>query len=250
VLVAYAAHKFFASAAGKESRPKAMKVQWSDDLEKFPSRSSRVSANALEKITKIFFKSKGRLSNERIPTPGTFFGDGFSINDPSRLIRRSTDLSLADRHYVPPRSTVQFLPGAYDFSGNEGPLFYTPASGYDPLRTQAYDFATSSETYNFGNAYLPQLHELSGGGRTPPEIGDVKERPQIPPPTRPIPPRPKRPESTNVLNRLYRYSDKPDHERRQARAIADFPSRFGEMGFDKGDTIIVLSEIDESDEWW
>ena len=248
MLVAYAAHEFFASAAGKESRPKAMKVRWSDDLEKFPSRSSRVSTNPFEKITKIFFRSKDRLPKKRISTPGTFFGDGPSINDPSRLIRRSTDLSLADRHYIPPRSTVQFLPGAYDFSGNEGPFFYTPSSGYNPPRSQVHDFATSSETYSIGNAYLPQLHELSGGTHTPPETGDVMERLQIPPPTRPPPPTP--PESTNVLTRLYSNRNKPDLETRQARAIADFPSRFGEFGFDKGDMIIVLSEIDKSDKWW
>jgi hypothetical protein len=248
VVVAYAAHKFFASAAEKESRPKAMKVKWSDDLEKFPSRSSRVSTNPFEKITKILFRSKDRLPKERIHTPGTLFGDGPSINDPSRLIRRSTDLSLADRHYIPPRSTVQFLPGAYGYSSNEGPLFYTPASGYNPPRSQVDDFATSSETYNFGNAYLPQLHELGSGAHTPPETGDVQERLQIPPSSRPPPPKP--PESTNVLTRLYSNRYKLDSETRRARAIADFPSRFGGFGFDKGDMITVLSEIDKSDEWW
>jgi len=67
------------------------------------------------------------------------------------------------------------------------------------------------------------------------EIGDANERLQIPPPTRPPPPTP--PESKNVLTRLYSNRNKPDLETRQARAIADFLSRFGEFGFDKGDMI-------------
>jgi hypothetical protein len=44
-------------------------------------------------------------------------------NDPSRLARRSTDRSLAAPHFVPPLSTVQYLPGAYDLSSGLMPNF-------------------------------------------------------------------------------------------------------------------------------
>jgi len=75
--------------------------------------------------------------------------DSTAINDPSRLTRRSTDRSLAARAYLPPRSTVQFIPGAYDLS-NTGPSYFSSAPS-QILGTQSYDFATG---YSGGQSAL------------------------------------------------------------------------------------------------
>lgn len=172
VIIAWAAHKFFTAAAAKESRPRTPKVQWSDDLEKFPSATSRSSAKTWKKVAQLFSSSNTRSPSERYPTPGTAWGEQTSINDPSRLVRRSTDRSLAGRHYIPPRSTVQFLPGAYDFSNADGPLpqpishgsYLSPPSQV-PYGSQAYDFATpTGAPYNQYSPYVspPQDPEKRG----------------------------------------------------------------------------------------
>jgi hypothetical protein len=49
--------------------------------------------------------------------------NNITVNDPSRLARRSTDRSLADPNFIPPQSTVQYLPSAYDLSSGLMPPF-------------------------------------------------------------------------------------------------------------------------------
>jgi len=49
--------------------------------------------------------------------------NNITVNDPSRIVRRPTERSLAERQFVPPKSTVQYLPNAYDLSSGLIPPF-------------------------------------------------------------------------------------------------------------------------------
>jgi hypothetical protein len=269
VFIAYAAHKFFASAAARESRPKARNVHWSDDLEKLPNTGSRSSANTWNKLTRIFSRPKDGSAKDRFPTPSTIFGDGPSINDPSRLVRRSTDRSLADRNYVPPRSTVQFLPGAYDFSNLDAALSYPSAPTYVPPGTQACDFAAGSGTYS---QYIPQTDYYPYA--YPSALKETSYRyerqeleaaaPQFNPHSRPpllsvlhSPPPPGAQVANEndrfYKNRLYKNSAEQAEnlETHQARAIFSFTGTDPEdLSFEKGGVITVLSEVDKTVDWW
>jgi SH3 domain len=275
VLIAYAAHKFFTSAAARESSPQKMKVHWSEDLEKVSTPGSRRSESTWNKIARIFLRSKDDSPNHRFPTPSTIFGDGPSINDPSRLVRRSTDRSLTERHYIPPRSTVQFLPGAYDLSNIDGPYSYPSVSTYVPPGTQAYDFATSSGMYNqyvsktdynqysyqsppfevsYNQAIPFARQELDGVAQQAyprSELASVGYEPELPP-------SPPGPQISSAYDRSYKNNlnknsaeQAENLEIRQARAIFSFTGSDPEdLRFEQGDTIVVLSEVDKSVDWW
>jgi hypothetical protein len=242
----------------------ARKVHWSEDLEKLPTASSRSSANTWHKITRVFSRPKDGSLKGRFPTPGTI-GDEPSINDPSRLFRRSTDRSLAERNYIPPRSTVQFLPGAYDFSNNDGPLSLPTASTYIPFGTQPYDYATGSGTYS---QYVSQTDNYQYPYQSPSsnqqhyqyerqELDAVAHQTYLPP----SPPAtrisqsspPLSPQKVSAGQLLYEslVAQAENIEPHQARALFNFKAKDAEdLNFEEGDIITVLSGVDKSLDWW
>jgi hypothetical protein len=218
----------------------------------------------------MFSGSGDRAPREDLSTPGPLFGDPPNINDPSRLVRRSTDRSLAGRYYVPPRSTVQFLPGAYDFSNNDGPLYSSSIPSQVPSGTQAYDFATSSgphysqfmprpEYYPYQNSSSNEryYHELAHP-TLPVEADSQPIYPRTSPVVAVIPPLfrdppPPSPQNTDALDILYLHSaaQAENLETHQARALFAFMGSDPEdLNFEKDDIITVISKVDKNENWW
>lgn len=242
----------------------ARKVHWGDDLENLPTTSSLSTANTWHKIARVFSRPKDGSPKDRFPTPGAI-GDEPSINDPSRLARRSTDRSLAERNYIPPRSTVQFLPGAYDFSNNDGPLSYPSASTYIPFGTQAYDFTTGSGAYNqyvsqTGYYQYPYQSPSSNQQHYPYERQELdavahQTYPHSSPPVTTVPqsPPPPSPQKVTAGQVLYEnlVAQAENIEPHQAQARFNFQGQDAEdLNFEEGDIITVLGGVDTSLDWW
>jgi len=257
----------------KVSHQKSAKLEWIDDLEKLPTTSSMSSAHTWNKVTRTLFRQKHLAPKNLRATPDTTLGEPPSINDPSRLIRRSTDRSLAGRNYIPPRSTVQFLPGAYDFPSTDGPSHYSSMPTQVPPGTQAYDFATNpgppysqyipqteyypdrsssayEPYYQYGNQGLAEADSWETS-----RIHGVHEiGPAVTPETRRPPPASL--ENTTAFNKLFNNVTNSaelaeDLETHRARALFEFVgSDPKDLTFGRDDIITVISKLDKTKDWW
>lgn len=118
VFVAYTAHIYFSS---KSPTPMSSYSSLSsnvcsqNDVEKQPP-------NLLLKWTQFFSRANVQSLKEQ-ELSASYDLNNITVNDPSRLARKSTNRSLADPNFVPPQSTVQYLPSAYDLSSGLMPHF-------------------------------------------------------------------------------------------------------------------------------
>jgi hypothetical protein len=261
VVIAYAANKFFTSQTMRESAVEPEEPATPGrDLEKMPAAASAASTSSWKKLGKRLRRRKLKISEPVAYPPETGYGPGFwaleptSINDPSRLVRRSTDRSLAARSYVPPRSTVQFIPGAYDLS-SAGPSYYSQPSQIPG--SASFNFATGtsgddglySQVSQMSASYTPRYQEyqphlgVEGVDGTPFHLHELED------PS--VNTRPQTPLRPNVnANTRFGASNAVvgvEHALSQAkaRAIYDFDAVESEdLGFKIGDVITLIDEID------
>jgi hypothetical protein len=265
VIIAYAANKFFTSRGTEASTAKVEISEPSNDLEKLPTNISTFRGNLRGLFSKA---SRIKQQDGKEDLIGVPYEDT-EVNDPSRpLIRRSTDRSLAARNYVPPRSTVQYLPGAFDYSGS-----YTHSSmpGHLPVSTQSYDFAVGSyaqASFNvpqeleqppqpqvsqyYGYEYSQsstqyQSHEMPVEGHERSETIDQSTRTMAPTPRLILP---QLPPFGSITPHTF-LLEAEDLEVRRAKALFTLTKiRSDVLDFEEGNVITVLSKIDTSAEWW
>jgi hypothetical protein len=265
VIIAYAANKFFTSRGTEASTAKVEISEPSNDLEKLPTNISTFRGNLRGLFSKA---SRIKQQDGKEDLIGVPYEDT-NVNDPSRpLIRRSTDRSLAARNYVPPRSTVQYLPGAFDYSGS-----YTHSSmpGHLPISTQSYDFAVGSyaqASFNvpqefeqppqpqvsqyYGYEYSQsstqyQSHEMPVEGHERSETIDQSTRTMAPTPRLILP---QLPPFGSITPHTF-LLEAEDLEVRRAKALFTLTKiRSDVLDFEEGNVITVLSKIDTSAEWW
>jgi hypothetical protein len=265
VIIAYAANKFFTSRGTEASTAKVEISEPSNDLEKLPTNISTFRGNLRGLFSKA---SRIKQQDGKEDLIGVPYEDT-EVNDPSRpLIRRSTDRSLAARNYVPPRSTVQYLPGAFDYSGS-----YTHSSmpGHLPISTQSYDFAVGSyaqASFNvpqefeqppqpqvsqyYGYEYSQsstqyQSHEMPVEGHERSETIDQSTRTMAPTPRLILP---QLPPFGSITPHTF-LLEAEDLEVRRAKALFTLTKiRSDVLDFEEGNVITVLSKIDTSAEWW
>lgn len=260
--MAYAANQFFTSRTIKES---AVEVEEplapTSDLEKMPTRNSVMSIPMWKSIRMIWRRQTEDVSKSEKDIPGTWTAESTGINDPSRLLRRSTDRSLAARSYVPPRSTVQFIPGAYDMS-SAGPSYFSAPSGQIP-GSQSYDFAPGtsaiydgpySQVSQMSGSYSPVqryqpyrgLAEAYGTPQRPSELGDSFSAPRSATPV--VAPLPKDTSEEADSDDLYSADDELGV--RTARAVFDFEATDSEdLSFKAGDILTLLPRISPYKGW-
>jgi hypothetical protein len=113
IFMAYVAQMFFTVRSSKSVPPTKHVLQ--------PEIENQQST-PLPKWARIFSRSDTpALKEQRLQE--SYDLNNIVVNDPSRLARRSTDRSLADHNFIPPQSTVQYLPSAYDLSSGLMPTF-------------------------------------------------------------------------------------------------------------------------------
>jgi hypothetical protein len=266
VIIAYAANKFFTSTGTEASTAKVEISEPSNDLEKLPTNISTFRGNLRGLFSKA---SRIKQQDGKEDLIGVPYEDT-DVNDPSRpLIRRSTDRSLAARNYVPPRSTVQYLPGAFDYSG-----LYTHSSMPSHFPSaQSYDFAMESHAQASFNAHPPQeleqnpqsqvsqyygyeysqastqyqIHEMPIEGHQRSETIDQSIRTMAPTPRLILP---QLPPFDSITPQTF-LLEAEDLEVRRAKALFTLTKiRSDILDFEEGNVVTVLSKIDTSAEWW
>lgn len=151
ILIAYTAHKFFASKPTQpSSNPNLATQSHTRDIEQQPS-------TPLSKFSRLF--SRSATSSKHLDRQTSYDLNNITVNDPSRLARRTTDRSLADRNFVPPQSTVQYLPSAYDLSSGLMPEFG------EELRQDSFASQNGSVGEAGGRSRVSSVGGTKGGER-------------------------------------------------------------------------------------